>query len=288
MDANWDDLKTVLAVMRQGTLAAAGQVLGVNYTTVARRIARAEQALGQQLFERLADGYHPTEAARLIAEKAALMEQEADDMLRQLTGRDPRLNGELVVTAPQLLISHFLAPMLQQFRQIHPDIRLRLRATNQLLDLNRREADLAIRISRSPGDSLMGQRLSAQFTASFATAAWAERIADDPEAPIDWLLYEHMEGVPKLAMERYPSSRVHLEFDDMVAMAGAAAAGLGVVRLPLFLGRGLGLVQVPLLPPQPYAEIWMVAHRDVWGGGRVAAFRSLAQAFFKQNGAVFT
>lgn len=287
-DPDWGDLKTVLALVRHGSLAAAGQALGVNYTTVARRIARVEQALDQTLFERLADGYHPTEEAQLIGEHAARMEADADAMLRQLSGQDSRLRGPLVITAPQLLIAHVLAPVLQDFAKAYPDIDLHLRASNDLLDLNRREADLAIRISRAPGDSLMGRRLTAQKSAAFAAASYVEAMAKAPEAPIDWLVYEAMAELPAAVRAQSPQSRIAMVFDDMVAMAGAAQAGLGVVRMPLFLGRALGLQPLDLMPAQPYADIWVVAHADLWPSAKVTAFRQMLVPFFKAQGARFT
>lgn len=287
-DAAWDDLKTVMALVRHGSLAAAGAVLGLNYTTVARRIARAEAALGTTLFERLKDGYVPTDAAMLVAAHAGEMEAREHDLMRRLAGQDGTLEGALTITAPQLLIAYVLPAALAQFRALYPKVDLKVRATNDILDLSRREADLGVRISRTPGDTLTGLRLAEQHTASFASPGWAERIAKDPDAPIDWILYETHDDVPKAARKAYPSSRVQYRFDDMIAMAGAAQAGLGVVRMPMFLGRSLpGLVQVPLLPPQPYMDVWMVAHPDVWPGAKVRAFRDVLKADMKTRRAFF-
>ncbi|MFT7058785.1 MAG: DNA-binding transcriptional LysR family regulator [Pseudorhodobacter sp.] len=288
MNFNWDDLRTVLALVRGKTLAAAALELGVNYTTVSRRIARIETAVGQPLFLRLADGYQPTEVAHSVAKHAVDMENAEHALSREMQGRDKTLNGTLTVTAPQLLIAHFLAPAIDQFCRENPHVTLRVRATNELLDLNRRQADLAIRISQSPGDLLKGIRLTAQSAASFATPEWAQRITDTPQAQIDWIVYEQYSSVPQAALAGYPNSKVRLVFDDMVAMLGAAQAGLGVVRLPMFLGRSAaGLVQVPVLPPQPYADIWVVGHADVWPSAKLVAFRDIILPFFKRNRDVF-
>lgn len=282
MNLAWDDLRTVLFLVRYGTLAGAGDALGVNYTTVARRVQRAETALGQTLFERLADGYRPTEAAELVADHAARMEDTEHDMMRRLQGRDQRLTGTLTITAPQLLIAHFLAPFLDQFTRDHAGVDLRILATNELVDLTRREADVAIRISRNPGDTLKGLRLLAQDSASFATPDWAARITKDPDAQIDWIVYDAYPGVPKEVEPKFANQRVRFRFDDMVAMIGAAEAGLGVVRMPMFLGRASpGLTQVPVLPPQEYPDIWVVAHPDVWSSAKVRAFVEPLTAFCK-------
>lgn len=286
MAARWDDLRAVMVLVRGGSLAAAGQALGVNYTTVARRVARAERDLGTILFERLADGYRPTEAGKTVAEEAAGMEARAFDMMRALGRQEETLAGRLVITAPQLLCATCLAPMLESFTAQHPEITLEVRASTDLLDLDRREADLAIRISDNPGDTLTGRRLMPQMTASFATKAWAERIEADRYAMIDWVVYADPGTVPRAARLRHPNGRVRLVCDDMIAMAGAARAGVGVVRMPLFVGRSYDdLVQVPVLPPRPYLDIWMVAHRDVWPGARLRALREhLVPAFQAQAG----
>ena len=147
MKLDWDDLHTVLKLVRHKTLAGAADALGVNYTTVARRIRRAETALEQPLFERLADGYRPTHAARVVADHAAKMEGNEHALRRALQGLDSGLSGRLTITAPQLLIANFLAPVFDIFNRAHPDIELRILASNELLDLTRLEADLAIRIS---------------------------------------------------------------------------------------------------------------------------------------------
>lgn len=282
MELLWDDLKTVLMMVRHQTLAGAAEALDVNYTTVARRIRRLEDALGELLFERRADGYHPTDAAERVAVHAAQMETAEHQLRRNLQGMETDLSGRLTITAPQLLISSFLAPMLGQFNDAYPRIDLRILATNDVLDLTRLEADLAIRISRNPGDSLKGLRLLKQETASFASVELARRISTDPAAMIDWIVYDGFPSVPKEINADFPNNRVRFRFDDMVAMIGAAQTGLGVVRVPLFLGRATtGLVQVPVLPPQPYADIWVVGHPDVWPSAKLRAFRDLLQAHCK-------
>ena len=276
MNISWDDLRTVLMLVRHRSLAGAAGALGVNYTTVARRVRRAEAALDMVLFERLADGYRPSEAAEMIAVQAGEMERTEHALLRQLQGAENTLSGVMTVTAPQLLIANFLAPVIDTFTKTYPRIDLRLRASIELLDLTRREADLAIRISRDPGDTLTGVRLLQQDSASFASVEVAERILADHDAMIDWVVYDAFPEVPKGINRAFANNRVRLRLDDMVAMVGAAQAGLGVVRMPMFLGRATpGLVQVPVLPPQPYADIWVVGHPDVWPSRKLRAFRDV-------------
>lgn len=284
----WDDLRTVLALVRHGSLARAGAALGLNYTTVARRIARAETAFGAALFDRLPEGYVPNASARLVADHAARMEAEDIALSRRLLGQRQEMTGRLIVTASQLVIAHVLCPVLDAFTTAHPQVDLTIRATNDLLDLERREADLAIRISHRPGDGLTGLRLCAQNTASFAAPDWAARLRDDPDGPVDWIAYSGHAGLPAAVARNAPGARIRYRFDDMIAIAGAVQAGLGVARMPMFLGRALpGIEQVPILPPQPYADIWVVGHADAWPGRPLRAFRDLLVPYMKTNAARF-
>ncbi|WP_092647630.1 LysR family transcriptional regulator [Jannaschia faecimaris] len=281
---SWDDLRTVLMLVRHQSLAGAAHRLGVNYTTVARRIRRAEMSANQVLFERLTDGYRPTEAARLIAEHAEEMETSERAMARHLLGADSELAGDLTITAPPLLIANFLTPVLSDFTKAFPRVSLRILATNKRLNLSRMEADLAIRASSEPGDTLTGLRLCRQERASFANFDLAKKITANPEAPINWIVYSARPDVPDTISPEFPNNRVHMCFDDMVAMIGAAQAGLGVVRMPVFLGRtSAGLVQVPVLKPQNYEDIWVVGHPDVWPSRKLRAFRELLVMHFKKN-----
>lgn len=282
MDADWDDLRTVLALVRHGTLAGAGTELGVSYTTVARRVQRTEKDMGEVLFERLADGYRPTEAALLVAEYAERMEEEQVSLLRKIQGRDTRLAGPLVVTAPELLIGSHLAPVLDQFTRVHPEVDVKVRAGNDLLDLHKREADIAIRMQRAPDEPLKGLKLCQQQSASFANPKVAHQIQRQPRGRIDWIVLESEPEIPKASLEAYPNARVRMVCDDMVALIGAAQGGLGVVRMPFYLGRATPwLVQVPMLPPQPEPDIWAVAHEDIWRSAKVAAFRSMLVPHFR-------
>jgi len=288
MNIAWDDLRTVMLVVRHNTLAGAADELDVNYTTVSRRIRRAEKSIGVMLFERLADGYRPTDAAQVVASHAEDMEAAELGLRRHLQGQDTHLSGVLTLTAPQLLISSFLAPVLDEFDRTHPRIELRVLATNDILDLTRLEADLAIRISRTPGDSLKGLRLLRQESASFASPELIERIKADPTAMIDWIVYDGYPNVPKGVSADFPHHRVRFRFDDMVAMIGAAQAGLGVVRMPMFLGRATdGLDLAPVLPPQPYPDIWVVGHPDVWPSGKLQAFRKILISHCKKKSSNF-
>ncbi|MDE4134994.1 LysR family transcriptional regulator [Phaeobacter sp. QD34_3] len=289
MKISWDDMQTVLAMVRGGSLAAAGVELGLSYTSVARRIHRAEQALGRPLFERRPEGYQATEEAHDIARAAARMEAEEQAVLRRLSGRAQDLQGPLSLTAPPLLIQSFLAPLLAEFTAQNPQVELTVRAANGVLDLARREADLALRISRHPQDTLVGRKLAEQQSGFFAVPEIAERAALDPQAPLDWVLYSGHEAPPAAARKSHPDIRVRARLDDMPSMIAAALAGMGALRMPVFLAHSHpGLVPLPHLPLQPYAPIWLLSHRDLLGSAKLAALKGVLEPWFRDNKHMFS
>lgn len=289
MKVNWDDMRTVLALVRSGTLADAAKDLGLAYTTVARRVQRAEDMLGRPLFERRPEGYVPTEDAQEMAAAAGRMEAEEHNLLRRMAGREETLEGPLTLTAPQLLIQEVLAPLLAEFVTLHPGVQLAVKASNSLLDLTRREADIAIRISRTPGDSLVGQRLTEQSSGYFAVPEIARAAQEDPAAPLGLILYDQLPDPPEALRKVHPNIEVRARFDDMTALTSAARAGMGALRMPLFLGRSApGLVPLPHVPLQPYAPVWMLTHRDLQHAPRVNALKDMIYPWFRANRPWFT
>ncbi len=284
MNADWEDLKTVMYLVKDGSLSEAARSLGINYTTVARRISRIEADLGQILFQRLPEGYVATEAGKNVASAAQEMQAHSNGLIRSLTAAQDRLTGPLTITAPQALVASHLAKVLQQMKKEHSSIDLIVRATNDTLDLNRPEADVAIRISNTLDNTLVGQRLARQQTLSYAAPKIAEEMAANPAATIDWVGMPYWKSPPKASLAEYPNARIAFRFDDITALVGAAIAGLGVVRLPMFLGDAdSGLVRVPILSPQPYWDIWVLTHKDMRNAPKVAAFKKILIPFFRAH-----
>jgi len=288
MNLDWEDMKTVLHLVRGESLAKAAATLGVNYTTVSRRISRVEQSLDMQLFQRLPAGYLATDEGRKVAETAEGMEQCMTGFIRKQSADEKKLTGALRITAPQLLVASHLANVLRELRIEHPGIEPEVLATTELLDLNKPEADIAIRISNDPGDALVGKRLARQHSASYAVRRLAKEIAYNANMSIDWIGMSHWKAPPKASLKEYPNARIAYRFDDMTAVLGAAIAGLGIVKLPIFLGDSTeSLVRVPVLPPEPYLDIWALTHKDMRNAPKVLAFKNVLFPYFKKHQADF-
>ena len=152
---NWDDIRVFLAVRRAGTLRGASRELGVDQTTVGRRLAALESGLGVTLFLRSPGGYALTGEGERALAAAERMERLAVSLERQAAGADARIDGEVRVTTTDALAVDFVIPAIERLRASHPGVRVILGTTTRLLDLGRREADIAVRTSRPTQPSLI-------------------------------------------------------------------------------------------------------------------------------------
>ncbi len=145
---DWNDLRYFLAIARAGTLAGAAQTLGVNHSTVFRRLNAFEDRLGVRLFERLPEGYVSTSEGEEIRRHAEAVDDSINALARTVAGRDYRLSGRIRLTTAASLASDYVAGYLLQFRHSHPDITVEIATGDNDFDLTRREADVALRATQ--------------------------------------------------------------------------------------------------------------------------------------------
>ncbi|WP_298295789.1 LysR family transcriptional regulator [uncultured Litoreibacter sp.] len=276
---DWNDLRYVLETVRQGGLSGAARTLKVNHATVSRRIAAAEAAMGARLFDRLPGGYRPTDAGLEAARAAEQMEQSSTALGLSIAARDRQLRGTLKITAPQLMVERVLAPILLDFRAAQPEIDVEVVATNEVLNLAQREADVAFRFGTAPSPTLVGVRMTEQKAAAYVGLAQLERLKADPSLPLDWIKFAHWPGLPKEITSVWPHRRVTLVVDDMIAAIGAVRAGIGATRMACFLGdTDPELARLPRVALFDYAPIWLLTHPDLKDVPRVAVFMQFAAA----------
>lgn len=156
----WDDLQIVLAIAETGSLSGASRALRISHATVFRRLSDMERRLGVTLFERSRTGYTPTLAGDDLTASAKRVQSEVNGAERRIIGQDLTLTGSLRITTTDTLFAGLLSPLLANFRQHYPDITLEVVISNQLQSLSRREADIAIRPTRKPPETLVGRRVS--------------------------------------------------------------------------------------------------------------------------------
>src|SRR5262249_13162213 len=175
---SWDDFRYVKAIADTRSLAGAAETLGVNHSTVFRRLGQIEQQLGSRLFERGRAGYSLTACGEEMVQLAARMGEDIVGFERKVTGRDLRPSGELRITTSDLVLVHLLNAVLAGFRRAYPDIVVEIVASNQRLDLSRRDADIAVRATYQPPDSLWGRKVARIAWAVFGPAAMAAKPFD--------------------------------------------------------------------------------------------------------------
>ncbi|MBO1075841.1 LysR family transcriptional regulator [Roseomonas marmotae] len=266
----WDDFRLIKAVAEARNLPAAAARLGINHSTVFRRLRQIEALLGFPLFERHRTGYAPTPAGEQMAALAARVDEDITAVTRHLAGQAPAAAGEVRIATSDALLSGLLMPMLARLRQAHPAIRLDVVTGNEALNLSRRDADIAIRATDAPPETLVGRRLG--------RIAWAPygRAEDVPGgspplaellAGSDWLSPgDNLSGLraARFLRQRVPAERIAGRFDTVGGLVAGVEAGLGIAHLPCFLGDKRAAL-VRLAPPEPdlATDLWLLTHPDL-------------------------
>ncbi|MEO1576670.1 MAG: LysR family transcriptional regulator, partial [Pseudomonadota bacterium] len=257
---NWDDVRFFLALCREGSLSRAADALSVNHTTVARRIAALEEALGARLFDRTREGYAMTQAAENMYEPALDMEAHALTINRTVFGQDAELKGSLRLTVPYDFANRILAPALPAFRLKYPAIDLELLTTTDFVDMAAREADIAVRLTARPPEFLVGRKIMPLRHGVYASPDY---LAERPETP-RVILFRSQRTTPEWMQQHFPDAHVVLYTDNVTTMRSAVASGLGLARMPCFVAdpdpalRRLDLA----LTPSDWA-VWILSHVDL-------------------------
>ncbi|MGH1351304.1 MAG: LysR family transcriptional regulator [Methyloligellaceae bacterium] len=292
---DWDDLKYILAVSRNGGLSGAARALSVNHSTVSRRIAIAEERLGVRLFDRLPSGLTATSEGEKAIEVARETEARVGRLELEIASGDRKLSGKLRVTAPVVLIQTYFAKVFARFIELYPDIELTVIASNDALNLHQREADVAIRISDSPDESLFGRRVINMRRAYYCSSEYLNEKFDasgelKPGCSPDYINFIWWgKGVPKEIIDIYPSSRVAVYFDDMVALYSSVREGSGISLMPCIIGEGDKLLErVSTLPFAPYRDVWVLTHPDLKKVERVRVFMKFICEALEEDKRFFT
>jgi DNA-binding transcriptional LysR family regulator len=267
---NWDDLRYVLAVGRAGSLSATARLLGVNQTTVARRLAGAEVGLGARLFLRTDGRFRPTEAGEAALAQAERAEHAFGELERAVAGGDAVPTGTVRVTTVPLLANRLLVAALPALHARHERVRVELIAEPRDLSLTKREADIALRLARPHSGTALARRIGRLDYVVFGPDP-------APRHTLPWISYvDDLAHLPQArwmaAAERASVVPAPLAANDAEAILQAVQAGLGKSLLPCFLAG-----QVPCVAPlggrAPVLsrELWLLVHPDLRPLARVAA-----------------
>ncbi|MGL5362266.1 MAG: LysR family transcriptional regulator [Bosea sp. (in: a-proteobacteria)] len=276
----WDDFRLIKAIADSAGLTGAAVILNVNHSTVFRRLGQIEEQLGLTLFERRKTGYIATPAGEEMAALALRMDEDVTAFGRRIAGRDIAPSGEVRVTTTDTLFLHCLIPIFSAFRASHPTIRLDIVIGNQALNLSRRDADVAVRASDAPPETLVGRRVATLAWAIYGSAADTTLLpASACNAEIferNWVTLGDQLGhikASRFVRERVAPERVALKTSAVLGLAESIESGMGIGPLPCFIGDTRpGLVRV--MPPNPdfATGLWVLTHPDIRHAPRVRAF----------------
>ncbi|HTU55491.1 MAG TPA: LysR family transcriptional regulator [Acetobacteraceae bacterium] len=275
---NWDDLRFVLALARAGTLAGAARRLGVNQTTVARRLSATETVLGARLFERIGGTLRPTPAGEAAIAHAADVEEDVKALEDGVGNEDSAPAGQVRLTAVPVLVNRLIIPALPRFRATYPRIRLDLIALSRNVSLARHEADIALRLARpEQGGSALTRRIGHLDYATYGPRGHeAERLP--------WIGYDaslaHLPHARFVLAEAEGGAASAFTVNNAEACLQAVAAGLGKSLLPCFAAAQEK--RLARIGPDSVVtrEVWLLAHRELRHHRRIDAVITWLEELF--------
>ena len=276
-DFNWNDLRYFLAVARAGTLTTAAQRLRADHTTVSRRITALEEALRVTLFERRPSGFTLTTHGERLKQTAEAMESAAFLAQGMVADGDLSLSGAVRIGAPDGFGSAFLAPRIGALCERHPDLEVQLVAMPRVFSLSKREADIAISLSRPQEGRLFARKLTDYRLGLYATAAYldAHPPVHDRESLAGHVFISYIDDLiyaPELDyMATVGDIAPRIKSSSLVAQVKATVAGAGLCMLPAFIARSEAAL-VPVLADQVTItrSFWLIVHEDMRSLARIA------------------
>ena len=271
--ANWDDLRVFLAVARAGSLSGAARSLGVNHSTVFRRIAGFEETLGVRLFERLPTGYALTPAGEETLGIVERIEADVTTLDRTVTGQDLRLSGTVRITATDMLAFWLLPDHLRRIRKDYPGIELEIVVGNETLNLSRRETDIALRIGNTPPETLVGGRGGRLDFAIYGAPDYCAAHTGADLAQHDWIGFDSAHTPLTRQFERFlPGVRPAVRSNSVACAVRLAKTGLGLAVLPCAIADlKPDLIRVAELPDSFSLDVWLLTHEDLRHTARIRA-----------------
>jgi len=278
---SWDDLRIIKTLSECGNRADTAKRLGVNVSTVSRRVSQVEKTLGVALFDHRRSGYMLTAEGAELRALAERVELDIVSVARRVSRAGQGPLGKLRITTSDSLLLYFLTPIIADFKTVNEGIAIEVLVGNQTLSLARDESDIAVRATNKPSESLVGRKL--------ATIAWAPygsvKSAPASKPFVDgeeWVSYSG--ALCGLKVARYLECRVDANCisyrtDSVAAASAAIVAGLGFGFLPCMLGDITpGLVRVGPVVPELSDDLWLLTHQDIRKSWRVKAFMTFCAA----------
>ena len=265
---DWDDLRIFIAIVDGGSLRAASLALGVNHSTVFRRLNRLEKSIGARLFDRFPEGYSLTQTGEEFRAHAIRVREEVDTLQLAVLGKDFKPRGTIRITAPDNIAYAYLPKYFETFRTTYPAIQIELIVGGTSLDLTRREADIAVRATRRPPDYLIGRKVCTLAWAFYASPSYLAK-EGRPQAQSDLVEHRIIAGeggtarLPGMSwLDKNCANQVVARCNTLNAMSGLAEAGYGIALLPDDQFKPELERLFPIAPKQQ-TDLWILTHPEL-------------------------
>lgn len=264
ISADWNDFPLILAIAREGRLSAASLSLGIDGSTVGRRLTAAEERLGARLFVRDLDGYRPTSVGDAVIAVAEEIERKVLALYQTARQTAAEISGPVRITSVDALLTEWLTPRLPVLLETYPGLEIRLIAENRNLSFSRGETDLALRLAQPRGDAAIRMRRVGRLGVAIYGHAKFRDVSPDEWKSQPWLFYNDdvmdassLRWLHSLSLQVAP----RLRSSSTSILVKACKAGLGIALLPCVVADDTDLVR---LSPSNVVEgdIWLLSHRD--------------------------
>ena len=284
---NWDDLRLFLEVARTGSISGAAKKLNVQHSTVSRRLRKLEENLGARLIERKNTGYELTPAGENIRQAAHRMETEVLHVDGTVLGKDSNLVGPLKVTAINNMASTVLMPMFASFSKTYPQVDLHVVVSNIDSSLSQSEADVAIRLTNTPTDTLIGKKLVTVASTIYGSREYLQQHRETGGA-LKWIGVDCCTFHKSWTKHACDEQSHNFFSDDTLLTLSAIREDLGVSYLPCFTGDTAPQLERYCEPdPAHNLGLWILLHPDLKRTARVLVFRNHMMEAINENKALF-
>lgn len=286
---DWNGLKTFLTIAEAGSLAAAAKQLGVNHSTVYRRLQAFEAEIGSKLFNQVGNQYVLTELGENLVSQGANIQGAFDDIERSLIGKEQLPKGVVKITAPFNIANRLLPSALANLRNDYPDIHIEVLSSNQALNMNTRMADIAVRATTAPPEHLIGRKVCELKWGLFASEEYlkhAQPLLTETDLAQHTLIggTGAMLDLPAFSwLEKHYGHRITTRCDELTAMSYFAQHHHGVALLPMDQNRA-ELKLVMTLPQLPTGQIWLLTHPDLRKTVRIRLVMQALTEYFESWG----
>ncbi len=274
---DWNRARAFLATADAGSFSGAARLLGTTQPTVGRQVAALEEELGVVLFERLARGLSLTPTGLELIDPLRTMDEAAHRFSRMATGQSLSLGGPVCISAGEVTAAYHLPPIVAEIRALHPAISIEIIATNQVSDLSRREADIAVRSFRPSEETLVARKIREDTAYLYATPAYLESLGPPTDlgelSSADFVAFDETD----VFMKHLNAKGLSLEATNFPWVSASQQVQWALITQ----GSGIGVMLrqigdpdervVRVLPEQLSftAPMWLTSHREVRTSRRV-------------------